>query len=185
MTSKSPDYKGEINKKVKGFINSINQYSDFGGKILEYPMTKPKNFYTSPKFVVKPIKNENKVKALTLEDEDLLYRYNKLHDELQQYGNWYDDGTNGEKFVAFSSRPSGKKAKKLQPKLNEVIAEINSKYARENKQYLVIEYDSGYIGEYRIPSKYIKIKNENGRVLYEAIYKNYSMVELVEELFVN
>ena len=183
LVNKSDFSKESIKARVNLFIKSINEYSDFGGKILEYPMTKPKNFFTSSKFVVKPIKNENKVKALTLEDEDLLYRYNKLYDELQQYGNWYDDGTNGEKFVAFHKDRN--KAKRLQPKLNEVIAEINSKYAKENKQYLVIEYDSGYIGEYRIPSKYIKIKNPDGRVLYEAIYKNFSMIELVEELFVN
>jgi hypothetical protein len=164
--------------KLNGFIKSINEYSDFGEMILEYPMIKQKQYGTSSKYYVKPIKNENKVKALALEDEDLLYRYNKLNDEYEQFGNWYRG-----KFEVFRNKRN--KAKKLQSKLNEVIAEINSKYDRANKQYLVIEYGSGLIGHYNTPSKYIKIKKPNGRVLYEAIYKNYSMIELVEELFVN
>jgi hypothetical protein len=180
LVNKSDFSEESIKARVNLFIKSINEYSDFGGKVLEYPIIKQlKEFQgRSGRYDYKTIKNENKAKALALEDEDLLYRYNKLNDEYEQFTYWY----NGEFRVLHKKR---NKVKKLQPKLNEVIAEINSKYARENKQYLVIEYDSGYIGEYRIPSKYIKIKNENGRVLYEAIYKNYSMIELVEEFFVN
>ena len=155
---KSIDYldkKDGVHPKILDFKSSIIEYSDYEQKVEVY-------------------KSQNHSKIMTINDYNLLSKYYRI---MNKYGEGYERIKNNN---SYSFRSDVKCIKKI----DSFEEKINIEWSNFDKEYLIIEYDSGKIGKYYIDSQYIKIKNSNGKVLFEAIYKNYTLKELVKELFV-
>ena len=158
MINRSPSEENGI--IVNSFFNSIIEYSDF---------TKV-NIKSS-------LDSEISYMIDEINDKELEDNLNKLSIELKSKYSWFNIKSN-----CYSKRCN--KAREIYNQINDIKANIRDKW-HSKFSHLKIEYHYGFIGKHLLPCHYIKIKNENARVLYEALYKNFSMIELIEELFVN
>jgi len=150
----------EENKNiVNSFFNAIIEYSDF---------TK-ENIKSSLDFELSDMINE-------INDKESEENLNKLSYQLKSKYPWFNIKDN-----CYSKRCN--KAREIYNQINNLKADIRDKW-HSKFSHLKIEYHYGFIGNHLLPCHYIKIKQSDGRVLYEALYKNYTLIELIEELFV-